>query len=336
MSTRRPAATRTRVARARHTRAQVTADGGVALAFDQLEGELDTAALEQLHNAIDALVEEQHEHPAVDKELEQAVAQELMVLNANLQELNSIDAQEKQLLHQLAQEQHEEQGEEDAAAAEPADDAPPTPTLTPQQAKPLAPEAAFVPNATPPRSSATSGAAAGLKDKLPPLRPQTPPERPSALAPSAAAAAAAAGKVASPASKADEALSRSKEQHSHLNATRPSSRLLQKLQSAKEQLTTTIQLGFQAGHFKRLNIVILVVGTRGDVQPFVGIGLKLKAFGHRVRLASHAVYREVRVCAACAEGGCTRANSPGRVSGAFAVVTDACLTVALPVRARSS
>jgi hypothetical protein len=41
-----------------------------------------------------------------------------------------------------------------------------------------------------------------------------------------------------------------------------------------------------------------VVGTRGDVQPFVGIGLKLKEYGHRVRIASHAVYREVG-----AEGG---------------------------------
>lgn len=34
------------------------------------------------------------------------------------------------------------------------------------------------------------------------------------------------------------------------------------------------------------------MGTRGDVQPFIGIGLKLKEYGHRVRLATHAVYRE--------------------------------------------
>ena len=32
-----------------------------------------------------------------------------------------------------------------------------------------------------------------------------------------------------------------------------------------------------------------VAGTRGDVQPFIGIGLKLKEYGHRVRIASHKV-----------------------------------------------
>eukprot|EP01034_Spumella_vulgaris_P030699 gene30699-37953_t len=41
-----------------------------------------------------------------------------------------------------------------------------------------------------------------------------------------------------------------------------------------------------------MNIVILVVGTRGDVQPFVYLGQALKKYGHRVRLATHAEYRE--------------------------------------------
>ena len=34
-----------------------------------------------------------------------------------------------------------------------------------------------------------------------------------------------------------------------------------------------------------------VVGTRGDVQPFLAIARELRRFGHRVRLATHAVYR---------------------------------------------
>ena len=41
----------------------------------------------------------------------------------------------------------------------------------------------------------------------------------------------------------------------------------------------------------KLSIVILVVGTRGDVQPFLALGAKLKAEGHRVRLATHADFR---------------------------------------------
>ena len=40
-----------------------------------------------------------------------------------------------------------------------------------------------------------------------------------------------------------------------------------------------------------LNIVILVTGTRGDIQPFIGISRKLQQDGHRVRLATHAEFR---------------------------------------------
>ncbi|KAL2958661.1 hypothetical protein AAZX31_18G220300 [Glycine max] len=36
-----------------------------------------------------------------------------------------------------------------------------------------------------------------------------------------------------------------------------------------------------------LQIVMLIVGTRGDVQPFVAMGKRLQEDGHRVRLATH-------------------------------------------------
>lgn len=42
-----------------------------------------------------------------------------------------------------------------------------------------------------------------------------------------------------------------------------------------------------------LNIVIQVVGSRGDVQPFVALGLVLKnKYGHRVRLATHGTFKK--------------------------------------------
>jgi hypothetical protein len=42
----------------------------------------------------------------------------------------------------------------------------------------------------------------------------------------------------------------------------------------------------------KMSVVILVVGTRGDVQPFVYLGQALQRDGHRVRLATHAEYRD--------------------------------------------
>ncbi|GAB1200441.1 hypothetical protein APSETT444_009814 [Aspergillus pseudonomiae] len=42
----------------------------------------------------------------------------------------------------------------------------------------------------------------------------------------------------------------------------------------------------------RLNVVIHVVGSRGDVQPFIALGRAMKRHGHRVRLATHLVFRD--------------------------------------------
>ncbi|XP_057964744.1 sterol 3-beta-glucosyltransferase UGT80A2-like [Malania oleifera] len=41
-----------------------------------------------------------------------------------------------------------------------------------------------------------------------------------------------------------------------------------------------------------LQIVVLIVGTRGDVQPFIAIGKRLQDYGHRVRLATHSNFKE--------------------------------------------
>lgn len=40
-----------------------------------------------------------------------------------------------------------------------------------------------------------------------------------------------------------------------------------------------------------LNIVIHVIGSRGDVQPFVALRKELQKFGHRVRIATHPTFK---------------------------------------------
>ncbi|KAI1374208.1 glycosyltransferase family 1 protein [Hypoxylon crocopeplum] len=56
-----------------------------------------------------------------------------------------------------------------------------------------------------------------------------------------------------------------------------------------------LSLGGQPGQTPppRLNVVIQIVGSRGDVQPFVALGLVLKnTYGHRVRVATHSTFQK--------------------------------------------
>lgn len=49
----------------------------------------------------------------------------------------------------------------------------------------------------------------------------------------------------------------------------------------------------EIGQVPRMNIVIMVIGSRGDVQPFLKIGQLLRdKYGHRVRIATHPTFRK--------------------------------------------
>ena len=41
-----------------------------------------------------------------------------------------------------------------------------------------------------------------------------------------------------------------------------------------------------------LNIVVQIIGSRGDIQPFIALGKALKGYGHNVRIATHPTFRD--------------------------------------------
>lgn len=76
----------------------------------------------------------------------------------------------------------------------------------------------------------------------------------------------------------------------------PFARALSKLVPAPPEERLTSEGTSFAHHEVRwdipLNIVIQVVGSRGDVQPFVALGNELQRHGHRVRIATHAIFQD--------------------------------------------
>ncbi|KAI4267035.1 MAG: hypothetical protein LQ337_008552 [Flavoplaca oasis] len=55
---------------------------------------------------------------------------------------------------------------------------------------------------------------------------------------------------------------------------------------------TGVPIGSQTTSIPKLNIVVMVIGSRGDIQPFLKLGKLLKEeHGHRVRIATHPAFK---------------------------------------------
>jgi hypothetical protein len=42
-----------------------------------------------------------------------------------------------------------------------------------------------------------------------------------------------------------------------------------------------------------MNVNIMIVGSRGDVQPYLALGQKLQQYGHTVRISTHETFRDL-------------------------------------------
>jgi len=64
----------------------------------------------------------------------------------------------------------------------------------------------------------------------------------------------------------------------------------QRIESKAESVADTLR---PKVHCPRLNIVVMVIGSRGDIQPFIRVGKLLKEKnGHRVRIATHPAFKD--------------------------------------------
>lgn len=78
-----------------------------------------------------------------------------------------------------------------------------------------------------------------------------------------------------------------------LTKSTPVTSELLELQSVEEPVPTVDRIITDSNKsIPKLKIAMLVVGTRGDVQPFLAIAKRLQAFGHCVRLSTHSNFQD--------------------------------------------
>lgn len=64
-------------------------------------------------------------------------------------------------------------------------------------------------------------------------------------------------------------------------------------EQAAQRIASTMPARWDSGPRPKLNIVVMVIGSRGDIQPFIKIGKILKDdHGHRVRIATHPAFKD--------------------------------------------
>ncbi|KAI9715522.1 MAG: hypothetical protein M1828_000829 [Chrysothrix sp. TS-e1954] len=63
--------------------------------------------------------------------------------------------------------------------------------------------------------------------------------------------------------------------------------------STTKQLLTKLHSKQDNIRIPKLNVVVMVIGSRGDIQPFIKVGKILREeYGHRVRIATHATFKD--------------------------------------------
>jgi Glycosyltransferase family 28 N-terminal domain len=65
--------------------------------------------------------------------------------------------------------------------------------------------------------------------------------------------------------------------------------------SMSDKLPTATLAQLDQDHFNNpppLNICIQIIGSRGDIQPFIALGKALLKYGHHVRVATHPTFRQ--------------------------------------------
>lgn len=78
--------------------------------------------------------------------------------------------------------------------------------------------------------------------------------------------------------------------HPISDATKPISR---PVLESRVSTATGVPVASQTSPLPKLNIVIMVIGSRGDIQPFLKVGKLLKEeHGHRVRIATHPAFKK--------------------------------------------